>query len=79
MEIFHLRKVIVANGENLTDEATLNELRRQLGIEDGSVGEAKLNDMPISTLRKHLEVLGASLELVVRFPEEMKITLSGFD
>ncbi|MDZ3993625.1 hypothetical protein [Pseudomonas sp. Teo4] len=65
--------------ENPMDEATLGALRRQLGIDGDSFGEGRIEDMPISMLRRHLEILGASLELVVRFPGEMKITLRDLD
>ncbi|WEK30190.1 MAG: hypothetical protein P0Y58_25415 [Candidatus Pseudomonas phytovorans] len=61
------------------DEAILGELRRQLGIEGDSVNEGKLEDMPLSKLRRHLEVLGANLELIVHLPGDVKITLRGLD
>ncbi|HCV40384.1 MAG TPA: hypothetical protein DGQ94_17040 [Pseudomonas sp.] len=57
------------------DDAVLVALRRQLGIEEDLVGEGQLEDMPISKLRRHLEVLGANLELAVRFPGGMRIPL----
>ncbi|MGE8058113.1 hypothetical protein [Pseudomonas sp. NPDC089547] len=61
------------------DEAILGELRRQLGIEGDAIEEGELDDMPISKLRRHLEVLGANLELIVHLPGDVKITLQDLD
>ncbi|BDM21108.1 MULTISPECIES: hypothetical protein [Pseudomonas] len=61
------------------DEAVLGALQRQLGIEGDSVNDGKLEDMPVSKLRRHLEVLGANLELIVHLPGDVRITLRDSD
>ena len=79
MEIFHDGEAGMSNKESQMDEAILGALRRQLGIEGDSVNEGKLYDMPIAKLRRHLEVLGANLELIVHLPGDVKITFRDLD
>ncbi len=82
------RARIKARADELRAElATLDEIRkskgmtqvdlaREMGITQGAVSQAeRSSDMLISTLRSHIETLGGTLDLVVRFPDRPPVSL----
>ena len=71
-EVESLRALRKATGKAQTDIAS------SLGISQPSVSKIeKQTDMYLSTLRNYVEAAGGDLELVVRFPKQEPIHLSG--
>lgn len=85
------RKKIEARVEELVaEEMALRELRKahhrtqasmakQLGIsQDGVSRLEQRSDLLLSTLRNYVEAMGGHLRLVVEFPDQPPVMLTGF-
>lgn len=76
--------------EFIAEEMTLRQLRRarqrtqvqlakELGMTQDSVSRLeKRSDVLLSTLRKTVKAMGGELSLVVEFPDQKPVRLSGF-
>ena len=86
------RKKIERRAEELiAEEMTLQELRKAqkrtqvelaktLGIAQKQISKIEeRTDMHISTLRRQVEAMGGTLELVARFPNRAPVSLSGLE
>jgi transcriptional regulator with XRE-family HTH domain len=84
-----LREAIQKRGDELiAEEMTLRQLRevrersqvelgRKLGIKQAAVSKLERRaDMYLSTLRKLVEAMGGSLEIVARFPDRPPVRIS---
>jgi DNA-binding XRE family transcriptional regulator len=85
------RKIEKRAAELITEEMTLQELRRArkmtqvsmakgLGVAQKQISEIeKRNNMHISTLRRSIEAMGGKLSLVAEFPDRTPVMLAGID
>lgn len=83
------KKIEARSAELIAEEMTRQELRQslkltqaqiaqRLQIDQGNVSRIEQRtDLMLSTLRKYIEALGGELQLVVRFPDDQIITLTG--
>ena len=85
----HRRKVEERAKQLVAEEMTLRELRRarkltqvrmaeELGVTQDSVSRMeRRSDLLLSTLRKTIEAMGGTLQLVAQFPDSDPVILSG--
>ena len=85
------RKIERRAEELISEEMTLQQLRqaqkktqvelaRTLGIAQKQISKIEdRTDMHLSTLRRQVEAMGGTLELVARFPNRAPVTLAGLD
>ena len=83
------RKVEELAADFISEEMTLRELRkarhltrvsvaRELGVSQDAVSRMEQrSDLLLSTLRRTVEAIGGSLSLLVRFPDQSPMELSG--
>jgi len=85
------RKIERRTEELLAEEMTLQQLRqaqkrtqvelaKTLGIAQKQISKIEeRTDMHISTLRRQVEAMGGTLELVARFPDRAPVMLTGLE